>query len=131
MKLTNTQTWVIAGVAVVAAYMLLRKKPMAVSDIKSDKPAPAPQNPLRGMEIADVGKKTAPMELAFSGFKSPVKEPLYIRPRNVVPSIYDRGIGDEVNFYGNVKEGATVNINTACKSADTRKRMPSELPQIN
>lgn len=131
MKLTNTQTLVLAGVAVVAAYMLLRKKPLAVSDIKSNTPAPAPQNILRGIEVADLGKKKAPMELAFSGFKSPIKEPLYIKPRNVVPSIYDRGIGDEVNFYGNIKEGSTVNITSACKSADKRKRMPSELPQIN
>lgn len=131
MNLNNTQKLLVAGVVVVAAYYLFRKKPLAVADIKSSVPAPAPQNAISGIEVADLRKKKAPTELAFSGVKAPLKEPLYIKPRNLNPNIYDRGIGDEVNFYGNIRNGATMNISSACKTADKSKRMPSELPQIN
>jgi len=130
MKLTKTQTLVAVGIAAVAAYMLLRKKPLSVADLPSDKAAPFP-NPLQtGITVSDL-KKKGNMELNFTGFKSPVKQPLYIKPRNVVPSIYDRGIGDEVNFYGTYEGGATVNISNACKETDRRDRLPSELPKIN
>jgi hypothetical protein len=130
MKLTQTQTLVVVSIAAVAAYMLLRKKGVSVSDIPSVKAAPLP-NPLQtGITVSEL-KKKGNMELSFTGFKSPVKQPLYIKPRNVVPSIYDRGIGDEVNFYGNLQEGATVNISNACKATDRRNRLPTELPKIN
>jgi hypothetical protein len=130
MKLTQTQTLVVVGIAAVAAYMLLRKRPLSVADLPSDKAAPLP-NPLQtGITVSEL-KKKGNMELSFTGFKSPVKQPLYIKPRNVVPSIYDRGIGDEVNFYGNLQEGATVNISNACKATDRRNRLPTELPKIN
>jgi hypothetical protein len=130
MKLTQTQTLVVVGIAAVAAYMLLRKKPLSVADLPSDKAAPLP-NPLQtGITVSEL-KKKGNMELNFTGFKSPVKQPLYIKPRNVVPSIYDRGIGDEVNFYGNLQEGATVNISNACKATDRRNRLRTELPKIN
>jgi hypothetical protein len=130
MKLTQTQTLVVVGIAAVAAYMLLRKKPLSVADLPSDKAAPLP-NPLQtGITVSEL-KKKGNIELNFTGFKSPVKQPLYIKPRNVVPSIYDRGIGEEVNFYVNLQEGATVNISNACKATDRRNRLRTELPKIN
>lgn len=130
MKLTQTQTLVVVGIAAVAAYMLLRKKPLSVADLPSDKAAPMPTPLQTGITVSEL-KKKGNMELNFTGFKSPVKHPLYIKPRNVVPSIYDRGIGDEVNFYGTYEGGATVNISKACKAADTTDRLRSELPKIN
>jgi len=99
-------------------------------EIKVDKAAPTP-NPLQlGVTVADLKKKGG-MELAFTGVKAPLKQPLYIKARNVVPSVYDRGIGDEVNFYGNLQGDTTVNISSACQAANRRKRMPSELPKLN
>ena len=132
MKLSNSQIYGIVGAVAIIGYFVFRKKPLLVKDIKGIQNAPTPKQPIVGIEVSEL-KKKGTSELQFTGgFKSPLKEPLYIKPRNVIPNVYDRGIGDEVNFLGNMIDGkATVNITNACKCADKSKRLPLEIPKIN
>jgi hypothetical protein len=132
MKLSNSQIYGIVGAVAIIGYFVFRKKPLSVQDIQKDKDAPTPKKPIVGIEVSEL-KKRGTSELQFTGgFKSPLKEPLYIKPRNLIPNVYDRGIGDEVNFLGNMLEGkATLNISNACKCSDKSKRLPLEIPKIN
>lgn len=131
MKLSKSQIAGIVGAVAIIAYFVYRKKPLSVEDIKGIQDAPAPKPSIGGIEVAELKKKGG-TELQFTGgFKSRIKEPLYIKPRNVIPNVYDRGIGDEVNFLGNMQEGnATINIQKACKCADKTKRLPLDIPKL-
>ena len=131
MKLSNSQIAGIVGAVAIIAYFVYRKKPLAVGDIKGNQNSPAPKPPIVGIEVAEL-KKRGGTELAFTGgFNSRIKEPLYIKPRNVIPNVYGRGIGDEVNFLGNMQEGnATINIDRACKCSDKTERLPLEIPKL-
>lgn len=132
MKLKNSQVLGIIGAIAIITYFVYRKKPLSVKDMGKPKDSAIPKQPIVGLELTEL-KKRGGSELQFTGsFKSPLKEPLYIKPRNVIPNVYDRGIGDEVNFLGNMIDGkATVNITNACKCSDKSKRLPLEIPKIN
>lgn len=132
MKLTNKQIAGIIGAVVIIGYFVYRKKPLAVEDIKGIQDAPSPKQPIGGIEVAELKKKGG-TELQFTGGnKNRIKEPLYIKPRNVIPNVYDRGIGDEVNFLGNMQQSnATVNIQKACRCSDKTKRLPLDIPKLS
>lgn len=131
MKLSNSQIYGIVGAVVIIGYFVFRKKPLQLQDLKGSKDAPSPKNPVVGIEVKEL-KKRSGTELNFSGgFKSRVKEPLIIKPRNLIPNVYDRGIGDEVNFLGNIQGENIINIDRACRCTDKNKKLPSEIPKIN
>lgn len=109
----------------VAAWYSYKRKQVEVQDLQKTKDA-TPINP-----VDTIGKRKLGLsDLNFSGGGRNVKSELIIKPRNVIPNVYDRGIGDEVNFYGNMTN-STVNISDACKCADTKKKLPIGLPKIN
>ena len=52
-----------------------------------------------------------------------LKKPIYIRPRNSIPDVYDRGIGQFINASGcNMNAiGFQENLETACNAKTVRK----------
>jgi hypothetical protein len=52
-----------------------------------------------------------------------LKKPIYVRPRNSIPSVYDRGIGDFINASGCDMNatGFHENLATACNAKTVRK----------
>jgi hypothetical protein len=107
----------------ISAYYAYRNKQLKTEDLQKTKDV-TPVNP-----VDTIGKRKLGLsDLNFTGKN--VKNDLIIKPRNLIPNVYDRGIGDEVNFYGNMTE-STVNISSACKYADKKKKLPIGLPKIN
>ncbi len=129
MKLSNSQILGIVGAVAIITYFVYRGKGMSVKDLKANKDAPTPKQPIVGIEVSELKKKGS-TELQFTGGRQNIKSDLIIKPRNVIPNVYDRGIGDEVNFLGNMMGEATVSIDNACKCADTQKRLPLDLPKM-
>jgi beta-lactamase regulating signal transducer with metallopeptidase domain len=130
MKLSNSQILGIVGAVAIITYFVYRKKGLLVKDLKANKNAPTPKQPIVGIEVSELKKKGS-TELQFTGGKQNIKSDLIIKPRNVIPDVYDRGIGDEVNFLGNMTGGgATINIDRACKCADKRQKLPLDLPKM-
>lgn len=52
-----------------------------------------------------------------------LKKPIYIRPQNSIPNVYDRGIGQFVNYSGGYMNasGFHENLATACNAKTVRK----------
>ena len=51
-----------------------------------------------------------------------LKKPIYIRPTNSIPNVYDRGIGDDVNCNGGYMNasGFTDNLKYNCKQSNVK-----------
>ena len=79
----------------------------------------------------------APKDVVYSTGKEPmlgangsldsyinIKKPIYIKPTNSIPNVYDRGIGQDVNFSGSCKDTTPTNIQCACsKSTSNQNRI--------
>lgn len=52
-----------------------------------------------------------------------LKKPIYIRPKNSIPSVYDRGIGEDINCSGGYMNamGFHENLATACNPKTVKK----------
>ena len=52
-----------------------------------------------------------------------LKKPIYIRPQNSIPNVYDRGIGDFINCSGGYMnaQGFHENLATACNPITVKK----------
>ena len=117
------------GVIYIVGYQLYKyyKKPTSV--LVSGSSANAPQD-----VVYSTGKE--PMLGANGSLDSyiNIKKPIYIKPTNSIPNVYDRGINQEVNFDGSCKDTTPTNIQCACKSSmSQQKRMgeyTSELPVL-
>jgi hypothetical protein len=63
-----------------------------------------------------------------------LKKPIYIRPTNSIPNVYDRGIGQYVNCSGGYMNamGFHENLATACNAQNVKKMGASniDLPVI-
>jgi hypothetical protein len=68
-----------------------------------------------------------------------VKDPIRVKPQNLIPDIYDRGIGDDVNFQGssgdegfyhNLSGKDTINISSACKCSPNTKIYKTDIPKL-
>lgn len=120
----------IAGVAVGVLYLLTRKKPLQVEDLKKTSPAPSPSDTKKQSVQSPV--ESAKVSANFAGFPKVairtedirvVKRPIYIRPQNAIPNVYDRGVGQEVNATGghfNVSGACSENVQKACQCADKK-----------
>jgi len=129
MKLSNSQILGIVGAVAIITYFVYRKKGLLFKDLKANKDATTPKQPIVGIEVSEL-KKKGTTELQFTGGRRNIKSDLIIKPRNVIPDVYDRGIGDEVNFLGNMMREDTLNIDRACKCADKKDRLPLDLPKM-
>jgi hypothetical protein len=51
-----------------------------------------------------------------------IKKPIFIKPTNSIPNVYDRGVGQEINFDGLSKDTTPTNIQSACRSSMNRRK---------
>ena len=117
------------GVIYIVGYQLYKyyKKPTSV--LVSGSSANAPQD-----VVYSTGKE--PMLGANGSLDSyiNIKKPIYIKPTNSIPNVYDRGIGQEVNFSGSCKDTTPTNIQCACKKSTSNQnrigQYQLELPSL-
>jgi hypothetical protein len=130
METSNKILWFGAGV--VGTILLLRyyskKKDVKVKDLKNENPPiivgipdlkPVPQQPSSGLTANPV---------TINALGSGVKPPIYVSPQNLIPNVYDRGVG--APMFMNATGGAPANIQEACRCASKktpRKTIFSEL----
>ena len=111
--------------AVVLGYYLYRyfKKPKSVLVQGSDKSTPD-----------QVQYSTGKEKLLSASGELNVKTPIYIKPQNSIPNVYDRGIGQDVNFSGGFRyaNGSPENLQTQCSmnKVKTSQATLTELPKI-
>ncbi len=131
MATDNKILWFGAGV--VATILALRyyskKKDVKVADLKNENPPiivgipdpnPAPLQPSSGLTANPV---------TLSAMGSGVKPPIYMSAQNLVPNIYDRGVG--APLFVNATGDAPTDIQEACKCASKRTPRKTILSQLN
>lgn len=124
----------VGGVALIA-YLLLRrrKRPMVVSDIKTTVSAPTPAPSVKAA-FNDVLRKNP---VVVEDIVVPVKKPIMIPATNLIPNIYDRGVGQAVDFgasgerYYNMSGICSENVAEACKcSVKTKESYKLDIPTL-
>lgn len=147
---TNT----ILGLAVLgfAAYYLLRKKPVKVEDLQKQPDNVIPsviKNAKAEVTVSDLSSRrksrlgpkqpviVKSARVILDVEKPALKKPIYQNPINLIPNVYDRGIGQELNFdgndgfYNNLGGDCTVSIQDACGCMkDSRPRYTLDIPQL-
>lgn len=131
MATDNKILWFGAGI--VATILALRyyskKKGVKVEDLKNENPPiivgipdpkPAPQQPSSGLTANPV---------TVSALGSGVKPPIYMSSQNLIPNIYDRGVG--APMFMNATGGAPTNIQDACRCAPKNRPRKTILSQFN
>lgn len=58
-----------------------------------------------------------------------LKKPIYIRPTNSIPNVYDRGIGDNVNCNGGYMNaiGFTDNLKSNCNQTNVKSQSSNQI----
>lgn len=128
----------IAAIGLVA-YFLLRKKNTGAKEIGQAPDGANEGTKIEGLDKGTAAQTTATLKAAgvkaprkrlifTEDIKVPVKEPITIAATNLVPNIYDRGIGAPLPVNANGNEGfynlsgvCSENIQSACKCADRPK----------
>lgn len=147
---TNT----ILGLAVlgIAAYYLLRKKPIKAEDLQKqpDNVIPAViRNYKAELKVSDLSSRgrsrSGPQQpvivkssrVILDVEKPSLKTPIYENPINSIPNVYDRGVGQELNFsgndgfYNNMGGDCTVSIQDACACMkESRPKYMLDIPQL-
>lgn len=120
---------IFGGVIYIVGYKLYKyyKKPTSVLVSGSSANAPKDVVYSTGKE-AMLGSDGSLDSLIY------IKKPIYIKPTNLIPNVYDRGINQDVNFNGSSKITPPSNIESACKGSMSQKKnmgqYPSELPVL-
>jgi hypothetical protein len=130
MATDNKILWFGAGV--VATILALRyyskKKDVKVEDLKNENPPiiigipdPAPKPALSGLTANPV---------TLSAMGSGAKPPIYMSSENLVPNIYDRGIGAPMfmNATGHIP---TTDIQSACRCSAKSTPKPAIFSKFN
>lgn len=150
----NNKTLVGIGVVALLAYLYVRnrdKKLLQVEDINVPKNAPMPvvANLKKQLMLSDIQKpstgnsgkggivKIRRERVVLNDIKVGAKEPIVIGATNLVPNIYDRGVGQtlpllgEDGFYLNMSGTCTENIQMACRCSEREKpAYKSEIPML-
>jgi hypothetical protein len=127
--MTNTKKILLYAGAVVVGYHLWKyySKPKSVLVKGSDADTPDKVEYSTGKEgmLGSDGTLDTMINL---------KKPIYIRPTNSIPNVYDRGIGQYVNCSGGYMNamGFHENLATACNAQNVKKmgNTSIELPVI-
>ena len=91
-----------------------------------------------------VGNGSAPVNMKktpvlIEDIKVPVKEPIFIAPINVIPSVYDRGVGQPIAFAANGRQESfynmsgycSENVQNACRCSSEKKgKYTLDIPQL-
>lgn len=116
--MTNTKKLLLYAGVVVVGYHLWKyySKPKSVLVKGSDADTPEKVEYSTGKEgmLGSDGSLDTMINL---------KKPIYIRPQNSIPNVYDRGIGQFVNGCGGYMnaQGFHENLATACNAKTVRK----------
>lgn len=116
--MTNTKKILLYAGAVVVGYHLWKyySKPKSVLVKGSDADTPDKVEYSTGKEgmLGSDGSLDTMINL---------KKPIYIRPTNSIPNVYDRGIGQYVNCSGGYMNamGFHENLATACNAQNVKK----------
>ena len=116
--MTNTKKVLLYAGAVIVGYHLWKyySKPKSVLVKGSDADTPEKVEYSTGKEgmLGSDGSLDTMINL---------KKPIYIRPQNSIPNVYDRGIGQFVNYSGGYMNasGFHENLATACNAKTVRK----------
>ena len=145
------ETLFVVALAGVLAYLYFMKKDKKQDVVKPAdiNPQPKPSIPKLAtnpvvkspVTVDDLSKKPVPADkYAYTevmDIKRPeIKEPVVIEPINLIPNIYDRGVGAKLNInpdqmYASFSGQCSENIQTACrcvKSKDSRYKL--DIPQL-
>jgi hypothetical protein len=152
----NTKTLLgIGGVAILAYVLFRNKKKVEVSDLQKEPINVIPAVIRRKKDVVTLDDlssnsqsrtgiggpiKVRNSRLILDPIKDPVKQPVIINPINLIPNIYDRGVGQEINlaasgeiqgFYENLAGTCTEQIQNACRCNDKKQdRFPLNIPQL-
>ena len=123
------------GAGVVGTILLLRyyskKKDVKVTDLKNQNPpiivgvpdpTPPPQQRSSGLTANP---------LTLNAFGSGVKPPIYMSAQNLVPNIYDRGVGAPLFANADAPFEDSKGIQNRCRCAVSNRPQRSILSQFN
>lgn len=128
----------IAGLGVLA-YFLLRKKKTDAKELGQAPETPTTNKIIEGVDAGTKAKTTATLRaqgvrvpkkrlVLVEDIKVPVKEPIFISPANVIPNVYDRGVGEPTMSasgadygYYNMSGICSENVQSACRCAEKSK----------
>lgn len=130
----NRDILLLGGVALLAYLLLRRKKrPMMASDIKTTVSAPTPA-PTAKAAFSSVLKKNP---VVVEDIVVPVKKPIMIPATNLIPNIYDRGVGQDVDFgasgekYYNMSGICSESVAQACNcSVKNKESYKLDIPTL-
>jgi hypothetical protein len=151
----NTKTLLGIGVVGVLAYYLLRKKKKSETDVLIQTPInvvpPKVVVAKSPVTLSDIPKTTANNNIPpfvrtrnsrvlLEPTTPSLREPITINPTNLIPDVYSRGIGREINlsasgevsgFADNFGVTCTDQINNACNcSVENKTRYKLDIPQL-
>ena len=152
----NTKTLLgIGGVAILAYVLFRNKKKVQVSDLQKQPVNVIPAVIRRKKDLVTLDDlssnsqartgiggptKVRRSRLILDQTKIPVKEPIIINPINVIPNVYDRGVGMELavsasgevqGYYENMSGICTEQLQKACKcTSEKQERFPLNIPQL-
>jgi hypothetical protein len=151
----NTKTLLGVGAVSVLAYLLLRnRKKVEVSDLQKEPVnviPPVIRNLNNQVLVSDLSSKQGASgiggpvtvkrsRLILDQIKVPVKAPIQINPTNLIPNVYDRGVGMELSvsasgevsgFYDNMGITCTDQLQNACRcSQENKQRFKLDIPQL-
>ena len=131
----KTKDILLLGGVALLAYLLLRrrKRPVMASDIKTTVSAPTPA-PSAAAAFNDVLKKNP---VVVEDIVVPVKKPIVIPATNLIPNIYDRGVGQPVALgaggerYYNMSGICSESVASACKcTVETKESYKLDIPTL-
>jgi hypothetical protein len=137
--MTKTQKYLVYGGAIyLIGYLVWKKfyyKPPTVLVSGSSDDTPQNVKYATGKELGADGTTyyntmSGRIDTLFN-----VKKPIYIKPQNSIPSVYDRGIGLDVNCSGYMNATGADSLRTNCNKANLKQvssttQLPSDLPKL-
>jgi hypothetical protein len=132
----KTRDIVLVGGGILLIYLLMRKRKSVVtsSDLtNTGAPAPAPALPKPAATISgaviskgtivptspDVVPNKKPFPVVVEDIRVPIKEPITVPTTNLIPNIYDRGVGMPMaasgERYYNMSGYCSENVQNACR----------------
>ena len=115
--MTNTKKIILYALGVVVAYKVYKyySKPKSVLVKGSDKDLP------ENVEFNTAKEGMLGSDGSLDGMIG-LKKPIYIRPTNSIPNVYDRGIGQYVNCNGYMNAtGFQDDLNYNCNPGNVKK----------
>lgn len=148
----------IAGLGLLA-YLLLRKKSVSALDTSASGAAPAPSAAAAPVAPVTVTKTVQGLDdkiqnnsevrlgrsrsakkavIMPEDIKVPAVEPIYVSPVNLIPNVYDRGVGQPTmnvaangEGYYNLSGNCSESIQKACRCQEKKQPYKLDIPSLN